>query len=190
MSDTPRTPSGYETAARLGNEIDLLRCELSELREDAAVGRKWRTNSSLEEWFPLSAEEIVRLRRELADAKERITELINEVLRRADSYHHWRHHFERAEKAVAALAERDEQLRASREGAYGLLKIAEHQRERAEKAEAALAAEWERAREECARVCESRWHGGGYRNEHERFGANQELSACASAIRVLKRKEA
>ena len=59
-----------------------------------------------------------------------------------------------------------------------------------------LTAERERGRrvreetiEECAKVCESRFHGSGYRNEHERFGANQELSACATAIRTLSRAE-
>ena len=57
----------------------------------------------------------------------------------------------------------------------------------------ALTAERELVREEtieeCAKVCESRFHGSGYRNEHERFGANQELSACATAIRTLSRAE-
>lgn len=54
--------------------------------------------------------EIVRLRRELAAAKERIVKLTDEVQLRAESYHHWRHHFERAEKAEAALRDLKEQI--------------------------------------------------------------------------------
>lgn len=30
--------------------------------DDAEVGRQWRENSSLERWFPLTAEEVMRLR--------------------------------------------------------------------------------------------------------------------------------
>ncbi|TXH46287.1 MAG: hypothetical protein E6Q97_29840 [Desulfurellales bacterium] len=39
-------------------QCDLLRLEIGELIGDAEIGRRWRSNSSLEEWFPLSAEEL------------------------------------------------------------------------------------------------------------------------------------
>lgn len=32
--------------------------------DDAEIGRQWRENSSLEKWFPLTAEELARLRKE------------------------------------------------------------------------------------------------------------------------------
>lgn len=57
-------------------------CELVvSLRDDAAIGEKWRTNSSLEAWFPFTAEELARLKAELtADAgMERAAEICDGV---------------------------------------------------------------------------------------------------------------
>lgn len=35
--------------------------------EDAEIGRRWRENSSLEAWFPFTAEELNRLKKQIAD---------------------------------------------------------------------------------------------------------------------------
>lgn len=50
------------------DEIDRLRARVAELEADAEVGRKWRADSSLESWFPFTAEELKK-------AKSRIAEL-------------------------------------------------------------------------------------------------------------------
>jgi hypothetical protein len=44
-------------------EIDLLQGDLKRLEAalDTAVGEKWRTDSRLEEWFPLTAERLAKL---------------------------------------------------------------------------------------------------------------------------------
>ena len=34
--------------------------------DDAEIGRQWRENSSLEKWFPLTAEALARLRKDAA----------------------------------------------------------------------------------------------------------------------------
>ena len=49
-------------------EIAELRKRVQELEELAAIGRAWRENSSLERWFPITAEQIQL-------DKNRITEL-------------------------------------------------------------------------------------------------------------------
>lgn len=41
-----------------------LRVENDSLRELAEIGRKWKENSALEEWFPITAEELQNLRAE------------------------------------------------------------------------------------------------------------------------------
>lgn len=57
------------TADELG---DVIR----EMIEDSKVGRKWRENSALEAWFPLSAEELAKLK--VRNAK--LTEALKLVL--------------------------------------------------------------------------------------------------------------
>ena len=47
-------------------QCDLLRLELGECRADAELGRQWRTDSSLEKWFPFTAEELERGKRDTA----------------------------------------------------------------------------------------------------------------------------
>ena len=37
--------------------------------DDAEIGRQWRENSSLEKWFPLTAEELERLRADNVEAR-------------------------------------------------------------------------------------------------------------------------
>lgn len=51
-------------------EVEHLR-DLNELmRAHAEIGRKWVENSALENWFPITAEELTNLRAELARVKE------------------------------------------------------------------------------------------------------------------------
>jgi hypothetical protein len=72
---------GFESAAAVNNierveaERDALQTEVESLRPDAEIGRRWQSNSSLEEWFPITAEEIVRLRSDSAAKDARIAEL-------------------------------------------------------------------------------------------------------------------
>lgn len=47
----------------------LQKTGLVELVTHAEIGREWRSDSSLEKWFPFTAEELVKLRAELALAK-------------------------------------------------------------------------------------------------------------------------
>lgn len=44
--------------------IEALEAELAALRADAEIGQRWKRDSSLETWFPYTAEELVRLRAE------------------------------------------------------------------------------------------------------------------------------
>lgn len=44
------------------------------LGRDAEVGKKWRENSSLAEWFPLTAEELERTKAALAAANAKLAE--------------------------------------------------------------------------------------------------------------------
>jgi len=72
--------------ARLQDEADLCRNEgandiaalldeaakaLQEKDADAEMGAKWRCNSSLEAWFPITAEEVARLRAEAHKSERR-----------------------------------------------------------------------------------------------------------------------
>lgn len=43
--------------------------------DDAEIGRRWRENSSLERWFPLTAEELQRLRADRARLSAETREL-------------------------------------------------------------------------------------------------------------------
>lgn len=70
----------YTDYAALAKELDELRVEYSEryfgdTAEDAAIGRKWRENSALEEWFPLTAEELGRLHADYAAKVEECEKL-------------------------------------------------------------------------------------------------------------------
>lgn len=46
--------------------------EIDRLRADAEIGRKWRENSGLAEWFPFSAQELDRLRAERDALRNRL----------------------------------------------------------------------------------------------------------------------
>lgn len=92
------------------HRIDEIKAELirrfgqtSEIAKDAAVGRKWREDSSLETWFPISAQERDRLR------------AVNATLFGAAR---------RAVTALAAAAERDHEFQASHEELSAALKKA------------------------------------------------------------------
>lgn len=80
-SDTPRTEQmidscgdyekAYHYKGRFANfarglerEVTALTAQLAEALQDAEVGRKWRENSSLEEWFPFTAQELAEARRD------------------------------------------------------------------------------------------------------------------------------
>ena len=47
-----------------------IEAELAALRADAEIGQRWNRDSSLETWFPYTAEELTRLRAELVAARE------------------------------------------------------------------------------------------------------------------------
>lgn len=51
----------------------ITREELDQLRKDAEIGKRWRENSSLEEWFPFTAKEMDDLRK----TDERMREIEN-----------------------------------------------------------------------------------------------------------------
>jgi len=96
MSDTPRThlleQHILERLARCQSTDDQIG---EDICEAAIIGLRWNTNSSLEEWFPFTAQKIIVLERELADVKERLT----------DTQHRNGANIVRLERAEAALAE-------------------------------------------------------------------------------------
>ncbi len=57
------------------NTLDEINAALAAERELADIGRKWKTDSSLETWFPFTAEEIQKLRSQLAAAQAAIVKL-------------------------------------------------------------------------------------------------------------------
>ena len=76
---TPATRCAITTAVHIQREDDeaemeRLRedheAELAALRADAEIGQRWNRDSSLETWFPYTAEELTRLRAELVAARE------------------------------------------------------------------------------------------------------------------------
>lgn len=50
---------------------DHLRLEMGQLRADAEIGQRWNRDSSLETWFPYTAEEMEKLRTALTAERER-----------------------------------------------------------------------------------------------------------------------
>lgn len=74
-----------ELEAQVAAQHDAMRTEWKDLlaraeraEADAEIGRKWRADSSLETWFPYTAEELTRLRAELAAARARLAALEDE----------------------------------------------------------------------------------------------------------------
>lgn len=55
-------------------DIDWLLQQVRELEDDAGLGKRWKQDSSLETWFPLTAEQLAQLRNELNDARALIAE--------------------------------------------------------------------------------------------------------------------
>lgn len=61
-------------------ELDEVRAKLAECERDAEIGRRWNRDSSLEAWFPYTAEELTRMRAELSSVtaeRDAIRELMN-----------------------------------------------------------------------------------------------------------------
>ncbi len=54
---------------RAAETIERLTAERDALRADAEIGRQWREDSSLEKWFPLTAERLAALEAETAALK-------------------------------------------------------------------------------------------------------------------------
>ena len=62
---------GHEAAEKYRRVLDratMPNARAERAEADAEIGRKWRADSSLETWFPYTAEELTRLRAELAAA--------------------------------------------------------------------------------------------------------------------------
>jgi len=60
------------------SDLERFAAHAERAEADAEIGRKWRADSSLETWFPYTAEELTRLRAELVAARvdaERYREL-------------------------------------------------------------------------------------------------------------------
>ena len=56
-ADLCRNDGASDIAALLDEAVEALR----DRNHDTAVGEKWRTDSRLEEWFPLTAERLAKL---------------------------------------------------------------------------------------------------------------------------------
>lgn len=56
-ADLCRNDGANDIAALLDEAVEALR----DRNHDTAVGEKWRTDSRLEEWFPLTAERLAKL---------------------------------------------------------------------------------------------------------------------------------
>ena len=63
-ADLCRNDGATDIAALLDEAVAALR----DRNHDTAVGEKWRTDSRLEEWFPLTAEELTGLREKIGVA--------------------------------------------------------------------------------------------------------------------------
>lgn len=61
-----------DRAERAEAELAAIKAEMDQLRADAETGKAWRTDSSLEEWFPITAAELKHVKTELAAIKARI----------------------------------------------------------------------------------------------------------------------
>ncbi len=64
-ADLCRNDGASDIAALLDEAVEALR----DRNHDTAVGEKWRTDSRLEEWFPLTAERLAALEAENAGLK-------------------------------------------------------------------------------------------------------------------------
>lgn len=62
MRDAKRVNFSRASIEEVLLHIDSLRARVEELELDAETGKKWREDSSLETWFPFTAEELARLR--------------------------------------------------------------------------------------------------------------------------------
>lgn len=87
-ADLCRNDGASDIAALLDEATEALRVERVVLAEDdgptdADIGRQWRENSSLEKWFPITAERLAALEAENAALKRTRMREDNERLRAA-----------------------------------------------------------------------------------------------------------
>lgn len=97
--------------------------EMETMRTDAEIGHRWNRDSSLEAWFPYTAEELARLRKEAESLRNQVAAL-HDAMRSE-----WKDLLARAEKAEAEV----ERLRAENERLAGCLKKANEQAEHFER---------------------------------------------------------
>ncbi len=67
-ADLCRNDGASDIAALLDEAMEALR----DRNHDTAVGEKWRTDSRLEEWFPLTAERLERLEQWARDCRDQV----------------------------------------------------------------------------------------------------------------------
>lgn len=61
-----------KTLADQESELKALRAQVEQYREDADIGRQWREDSSLEKWFPLTAERLAKLEQWARDCRDQV----------------------------------------------------------------------------------------------------------------------
>ena len=58
-------PVSHTLLEQVAAELESLTARIKELERPAKIGAHWEENSSLEEWFPITAEELARLRHDV-----------------------------------------------------------------------------------------------------------------------------
>lgn len=79
--------------------------QLAELQQDAEIGRRWRKNSSLTEWFPFTAEELARLRDRSNNLFGALLEFHNAFHNRGEttSLHEWNERMRQADERACQI---------------------------------------------------------------------------------------
>lgn len=69
---TERDLCAAEHADDIANLLHEAVLHITTLEQDACIGRQWRDNSSLEKWFPLTAERLAALEQWARDCRDQV----------------------------------------------------------------------------------------------------------------------